>query len=75
MIKRKSHTFRIDIDEAKVYDLRMSKDQNSDDACAAVTVGVRMTVDEREAIRLAARRLGVGLSTFLRMKALEASRE
>lgn len=38
-----------------------------------VTVGVRMSSAERERIRRAAERIGVGLSTFIRMKALEAA--
>lgn len=39
----------------------------------SVTVGVMMTPEERERIRRAADRVGVGLSTYLRMKALEAA--
>lgn len=47
-------------------------DEPTDDK--STTVGVKMSVAERERIRQAASKLGIGLSTYLRMAALERAK-
>ena len=44
-----------------------------DDKRDSVNVNVRMTKAERERIRDAAEKIGVGLSTYLRMAAIKAA--
>ena len=50
----------------------MSKDKDTSEATPQTVVGVLMTRAERELIRAEAKKRGLGLSTFMRMKALEA---
>lgn len=53
--------------------LAMTKETEADAGLYKTTVGVVMTVAERERIRAEAKRMGLGLATFIRMKALEAA--
>jgi len=50
----------------------MNKIDRAPNVTPQVVVGIQMAVAEREAIRVEAKKLGLGLSTFIRMKALEA---
>ena len=50
----------------------MDKIDRAPNVTQPVVVGIQMTAAEREAIRVEAKKFGLGLSTFIRMKALEA---
>ena len=51
----------------------MTNKTEEDAGLYKTTVGVVMTVAEREKIRTAAKRMGLPLATFIRLKSLEAA--
>ena len=52
----------------------MTNKTEADAGLYKTTVGVVMTVAEREEIRAEAKRIGLPLATFIRLKMLEVSR-